>query len=343
MNVLLFDGYKNRIIKDLERFLQGARLTEHKRQILERYVTLFRMTYDGVKRSGLNNFRIFRCRYAKRLGRKLVDSTPNGVNNVKMNMGTYRFVDHEIYVNFANSNLGGGVLGNGFVQEEFILTQSNALPFFVKSLAGFNKICDSYNLKGTPQASRHLRGPLILDLTLLFDIPQGLYGHGKTFRFFGETAKSIKPLNSPIQILFAAMPAPKFHNTARYNAAIVDDMTTRAFSTFLASWKVFQHKKFNGSIPAGKKFVVHSGRWGCGAFNNNPEVSFIIQMCAWSMLMNHLSSKGHHPDIDCQLVLYQDTQPVMTDYRQLIAQNKSLRLIMYDEISKLNKFFRESM
>jgi hypothetical protein len=193
-------------------------------------------------------------------------------SSFEFKLGNYIFREGQTYINFANEYLGGGVLKDGFVQEEFILCQSTVLPY-LKKLSGFNRIGKN-------------DGSLIAETHIFMDIDPDLYGRVLSNTDPKKIKNMVDLLPKPISILFAGMNAPR---NPSYDADLVVHMMSRAYTTFEGSYMI--HVAKYGDKP----FIVNTGMWGCGAYRNDPLVVFAVQLYAWAMF------EMKHPGVKCRL------------------------------------------
>jgi hypothetical protein len=138
-------------------------MTPAKKRIIQRYIELYRHRALGTTAEIYRT--PFEClALTSLLTTESLAAAVSGAAalNVEYREGNYVFAPHQTYINFANRHLGGGVLGNGFVQEEFILCQSNFLPTLMRHPTFVDKT----------------DAPVITRLSLFVDIDKQLYGDG---------------------------------------------------------------------------------------------------------------------------------------------------------------------
>ena len=87
---------------------------------------------------------------------------PGRPTSVSLVAGEYDYVEGGAYVNFAAQQLGGGVLGQGFVQEEVGTFESNLLPLLYDGSLHLNN-----DLR---------REPAVLSVLRLFRLKARFYG-----------------------------------------------------------------------------------------------------------------------------------------------------------------------
>lgn len=181
--------------------------------------------------------------------------------------GNYYYREGESYINFASTQLGGGVLRRGFVQEEFIFCMSSALPYLARHKWSNERAWATINER---------EGSIITRMSLIANIHPSLYGRAIDKKYSDD---KVKPFDTPITINFVAMPAVKFASpgSASYDKKRIQSMVNRSYSSYCGAFDV------HNSLTPGKPFVLNSGMWGCGAYNNDPYVILIVQTIAWAL------------------------------------------------------------
>lgn len=194
--------------------------------------------------------------------------------------GVYDPNKENIWVDFANMWLGGGVLNEGNVQEETMAQETPELLAVCadadpktkityqtrtkSKLVMFNPdICGEEAMMGnpTPILIKGVHRVLALD-------SEKLYGHKLETRDQKEIEEGfgITILEQPVKYNLLAIAAPRLdHLEQQFDRGTINDL----FNTIYAGFSM-----------ADKNCMVHSGLLGCGAFNNHPTVAIVLQMFA---------------------------------------------------------------
>ncbi|ODM86710.1 Poly(ADP-ribose) glycohydrolase, partial [Orchesella cincta] len=157
-------------------------------------------------------------------------------------------------VDFANKRVGGGVMNEGAVMEEILFA---ACPELIISRLFTESLEDNEVLviTGTEQFSEYV-------------------GYSRNFRFGGPASKQHVSLDQlgRIKNSFVALDALHFkaHEVEKqYQQNQIDRELHKAYVGFLTS-------NMEPISP------IATGNWGCGAFNGDPELKFLIQWMAAS-------------------------------------------------------------
>lgn len=192
--------------------LSDERLSASKRWLFGLYVDYWGRLLEacGPSDGRLLVDTLYRTRYLS--GQRYLKRPPLAQpDTVTLVDGYYQFRPHEIYINFANSRLGGGVFTRGFVQEEMITAQTSFLlrlrQLKDEARADPDKrsglcISDSYSGGSGP------RDPIVIDTLVFLDLDLRLYGSGLSKHCGGAGQALVTALEPPVRILFVAMPAP---------------------------------------------------------------------------------------------------------------------------------------
>jgi len=187
----------------------------------------------------------------------------------------YEYQDGEAYVDFAARKIGGGVLGEGFVQEEIAILESNFLPWVAAVRGGSHegtRFCKTVSLKKLDQQ------PVVLGVRMFLKVVKQdeIYG--------GKKLAAKKPFDpdrylqelqpKPKDIYLIAMAAKSWNHQpgGRYTRAEVEAMTLLAFRGF--------HDAMLAQHRDGLPLVLHTGNWGAGAFGNSHLTIWAIQRAA---------------------------------------------------------------
>jgi len=178
--------------------------------------------------------------------------------------GLYNWKAGEVYVNFANDRLGGGLLDErGWVQEEILSFCSTIFPLLV-ILRLNQQIITSL-----------LRCPRLFSFRHIFDIRRQFYGgpYKQTLRR-ADTFKENWVLRSDYPAADVhRLRLPAINRSRPANARVpYDTMIDVAIKGFYQAIK--QAKSPN-------QLIIHTGHWGGGAFENS-QASVLILQC-WAL------------------------------------------------------------
>jgi hypothetical protein len=187
----------------------------------------------------------------------------------------YDYRPNEVWVDFANEKLGGGVFGNGMVQEE---TMALSMPQLADAAAiGYLNPANGYytRSKGQPGPLGSSPTPLVLtDVYRTIALDQALYGNGwvdnkniTKDNIVKNYTTVLKP-NQDANILAVAV--EKLDGTPAQQTAFntLDDL----FNTFVAAYIIANQAKPNTTI--------NTGPIGTGDFKNDPQTIYVMQHLA---------------------------------------------------------------
>ncbi|ODM87095.1 Poly(ADP-ribose) glycohydrolase, partial [Orchesella cincta] len=159
-----------------------------------------------------------------------------------------------LQVDFANKRVGGGVLNEGAVMEEILFVVCPELiisRLFTETLEDDEVLV----ITGFEQFSNYA-------------------GYSRSFHFTGPT----KPVNHEVDnlgrtctqiVVMDALHFGQYEIESQFEKAKIDRELHKAFVAFV--------------VPHGEPNIpVATGNWGCGAFNGDPELKFLIQWIAAS-------------------------------------------------------------
>ncbi|XP_065336381.1 uncharacterized protein LOC135937208 isoform X3 [Cloeon dipterum] len=147
-------------------------------------------------------------------------------------------------VDFANKRIGGGVLGNGCVQEEIKFI---TCPELIVAKA----FCDDLRINEA----------LIMTGATPFS---AFTGYASTFKHAGGARK---PEESKVVVAIDAMDFSRIEPKMQFRKECIDRELLKAYTGF---------------VHCPKNWIA-TGNWGCGAFRGNPELKMKIQWIAASM------------------------------------------------------------
>jgi hypothetical protein len=173
------------------------------------------------------------------------------------------------FVDFANKKLGGGWKSKGWVQEEIMFAEIPQLASYqLDGSFGLTRSGSSDPLKGNPK-------PIVFQnakRTIEFETQNsGLYG----YKLFAPSVRE-KDIKSsiidikPQTVNILAMSAPKINKKAAKTKEVFKDLLTTSCLGF----------KLVKEVASNKKVFIGTGKFGAGAFNNDPIVTNVAQQLA---------------------------------------------------------------
>jgi hypothetical protein len=179
-----------------------------------------------------------------------------------MSVGNSTYYDYKTpgqdWVDFANADLGGGVFGNGMLQEETMVATMPELAD-AAAMTQFHtrdsNSSDPLASNPTPLRITHVHRTIQLD--------KATYRDGWTKQSMTDlySAITVLPQNQGANVL--AIAVPKLKQTLQQTALeTVDDL----FNTFAAAYSL---------VPPGS--TINTGPIGTGDYKNNPLVIYVMQ------------------------------------------------------------------
>lgn len=248
--------------------------------------------------------------------KKSIILNEENIKNIKGNLSNFSITEDPIekqsdciQADFANKNIGGGVLRGGCVQEEirFVISPECliAVLFYGKIEMKDNEaIC----IGGT-------------------NIFSNYSGYGNSFKFNGPN-KTINFDKPDTIVAFDAQDYSK-HNT---NLQYIDKQINREINKCIAAF---------GKLSANDNASFATGNWGCGVFKGNLQLKLIIQWIAASIVGRNLTYNAygdkrlteipitvHLTDLNTVIQLIKQKYPTISDlYTNCIKICKSEKKI----------------
>jgi hypothetical protein len=220
--------------------------------------------------------------------------------NMTNNDQFYDYKPHEnktnVWVDFANSALGGGAGVEGFVQEEIMFVEFWDLFRLLPNTEDKNRpFWSNLDIRSGDVMSRNQVGQgnpeplLIRNAHRVQQVPRDLYGsHNKVNDKTGkiltwgiedipmnDLKKKVTPLDNPQEAHILSIAAPKLFRRdqqEQYAPETLKDI----FNQLMAGFTLAKEKEPN--------LCIHSGPFGCGAFNNSPKAVWLLHRLAASQL-----------------------------------------------------------
>lgn len=199
----------------------------------------------------------------------------------------------DFWTTFGNSHFGGGILGEGNLMEETIVQHSPELAFVVakereknywgyiqhkerdtcsrRTRIPYNEVCKPDNVNCDKAGNGKPTPVLFLNALRTIKIPDAAYGSGIDDYKSDRLLEEIEVLSLPQGINYLAIAAP--------------DISTRN-GVFPNRWDPMVLKDIYNTLKAGiyllseqedlSKIILHSGRFGCGAFKNHELAVYLL-------------------------------------------------------------------
>ncbi|CAF1161484.1 unnamed protein product [Didymodactylos carnosus] len=228
--------------------------------------------------------------------------------------------DCEWYLNFAHTRLFVAYSGSLFAQDEMQVAENPYLPMLLEEIT-----LKSQNIIEVTPLTRTTQGPtpiLILNSPRTVSVavnrnveegrPDGLYGNAFGKASLDAIKKATTHLNPPTMINLIAMEAPP-SGYGTYSREQIVHIFQTAYTGFFAARE---------ESESGKKCVIHTGLWGCGAYGGNKILMTILQILAARVaridviiyhIMPHESTQVYY---DALKLLDEDLIPQCSDTSQ---------------------------
>lgn len=201
----------------------------------------------------------------------------------------------DVWVDFANSSLGGGCFTYGFVQEEIMVAETPDFANYIASHQSSTKRgwCDISIRNGDigtrMNVGQGTPNPLLLrGLHRVQEIDTN-QAYGKKFESITDIQRIVRPLPQPQKYDVLAIAAPRLTSTQpseQHAPATVKDI----FDTLMAGFTLVKNQSTPGMTP-----MIHTGKLGCGVFHNDPKLVIMLQMLAASHLDLDIKFWGTSP------------------------------------------------
>ena len=185
--------------------------------------------------------------------------------------------NNAFWVDFANAHhFGGGFRSSGNVQEERMFDEFPSLPDLAYVLRDSKAIL--------PVTSGDVPEPfLVTSLSRRWDVSKVPYGKKLDSTSPEEVRDSVitppKPYAVAHIIGLAALDYSKGGNQSRYS---MEDLKYHVQAALLGDLAA---RQYNGS----SQVIIHTGKWGSGAFKNSVKMLTALQILAAEMAFNGLS------------------------------------------------------
>jgi Poly (ADP-ribose) glycohydrolase (PARG) len=238
---------------------------------------------------GLNSLKDYQFNLSKAFGdpefypKYYASPFKNNVVTVKKEAaGHYNYAGDEVWVDFANYELGGGVFGNGMMQEE---TMALTMPQLANAAA------NHYHTRSQGHAGVLGSNPDPIVLTNVqrsIELDKGLYKDGWLPMTLDEIKKATHPqtpTNQRLTVLAMAVEKVAKKWEEQSDIKTLDDL----FNTFVAGFTLA--KNINPNV------IINTGPIGTGDFDNDPKVIYVMQNLAAQQVGGiTLRYWGYYPD-----------------------------------------------
>lgn len=226
----------------------------------------------------------------------------------------YTYDDYTAFwADFANLHLGGGIFGNGFVQEEIMCCEmpelANAAAWAatqqpkVVTRSGGSKVKE-----GSPVPLVFVGVHRVMEIDL--DHPS-FYGHleAVTYKQLEKKLKLKKPAQ---EINILAIAAPLIDPPSPQEATSLDTIED-LFNTFVAGFQLAK------DVRGGSPTLINTGPIGTGAFHNNRYIVYVLQRLA-----------AHQVGVDLKFWAYPDdvVKKATNDYYNKIKKDGTVKQLL---------------
>jgi hypothetical protein len=227
--------------------------------------------------------------------------------------GYYDYRGDEVWVDFANHDLGGGVFGNGMVQEE---TMALTMPQLADAAAlGYHT-----RSQGHPGVLGSNPEPLVLtNVQRSITLADGLWKDGWLtipLEQIKTTTTPQKP-NQHLNVLAVAVEKLDGSKEQQSDLKTLDDL----FNTFVAGFTLAKHIKPN--------MIINTGPIGTGDFQNDKKVIYVMQNLAAQQVGGiTLRYWGYDPKIHSEQTPYQPMVNQIIDKWKKDPDKKVVNLLL---------------
>jgi len=192
---------------------------------------------------------------------------------------SYIWIENEVFQNFANEHLGGGTLRLGNVQEEIMMRSLGLLQYLYRGCQDDKMNILSSNLKDNP---------LLIDTYVVVkdkSIKEHYGNNGLVYAAKNENIlfEPIKPFK--VKIMCIAMTRLDSQSGSSYNMEMLYVSLESLIKAYIIS---FVANELDNDILINK---IHIGNIGCGVFNHNYNVIYVLQKIAVSVAILMIASK----------------------------------------------------
>jgi hypothetical protein len=197
-------------------------------------------------------------------------TTPNFYHYVTSN-------DSEVvWVDFANRVLGGGCFGAGFVQEEIMVAEMPEFANLIAENLDDTGRCSILTREGKESPGKGNPTPVLIKGVHRVQAVDGRQFYGHKLNAFDEKkiCRDTKELYPPQKVNILAIAAPRLADNDK-ETQTAKLVAKDIYNTLVAG---FVHAKDHNE--SGNPLEIHSGRIGCGVFNNDPNLVYLLHIAA---------------------------------------------------------------
>ena len=195
--------------------------------------------------------------------------------------GNYDYApDGAFWVDFANAaHFGGGFRSRGNVQEERMFDEFPQLPDLAYQLNGDKTIL--------PVTSSGEAEPfLVVQLLRKFDVSNVPYGKKLDKTSPEKIQQAVIRLSSPFKMAHIIGMAAKDYSSKKGAKYSMNDLKYHLQAAYLGDLAACQ---YNGTTAP----IIHTGRWGAGAFKNSLKMLTALQILAAEMAFPESTNPGY--------------------------------------------------